>query len=263
MRITIEKNRHSEEEVLRISIRKSGVKKIKLACIAMLFFLFFWAGYQCSARIDMNKKKEQIEILKSYMKERDEGWEQMPGLNEADARFLEEHLYGIWGFDQRLIALGEAGCTGDFSKQGTNELEEVLIIYEDDFVDRKGYGKNTFSNVKDVFLFAEYGGNSMVNEPVYHVDRNVDENRIILQNILEKENALPVPFPENIQLVKVSFDLGYDTALCPAVDTNLFGSNIYVNPDDADTIYMDFGGLWRLERKGERGSWSTAGKNER
>ena len=28
-----------------------------------------------------------------------------------------------------------------------------------------------------------------------------------------------------------------------------FGSDIYIDPDDADTIYIDFCGLWKMERE--------------
>ena len=58
--------------------------------------------------------------------------------------------------------------------------------------------------------------------------------------------------PDGKKLVEVTYDLGYDTGKYPAVMMYGVASHLYVDPESTDKLYLDYCGLWELERK-ERG----------
>ncbi|MCM1233939.1 MAG: hypothetical protein NC489_27855, partial [Ruminococcus flavefaciens] len=128
------------------------------------------------------------------------------------------------------------------------EMKSLTFIYDRDFVRIDGYDQNTFSRPEDIYLYNQCGGDQAVNDPVYYVDRHVDENNIPISNDgIQIEGAV---FPLKCELVFVFYDLGCDEAYYPAI-TCTYGhaaDRIYVNPDDTDTLYLSFCGLWKLER---------------
>lgn len=237
-------------------------KILKICCVIIGFCLFFTAGFWCSERIRFLAAKDETFLIKEHINARNDDW-RTTELTEEDANFLREHLFGVWRVSERLIALDEGyRYTSNFSEQGVEELKDFVIEYKEDFVRSVGYDQNTFSNPEDVFLYTEYGGNYAVNLPVYHVERDVDENEIRLNHLFAGPYngwAQYEDFGEG-KLVHVHYDLGYDVNDNPSVFSIFFlGNSIYINPDDTNTIYLDFCGLWELKKIADDSS--TNGKN--
>ncbi len=192
---------------------------------------------------------------------RDEKWEY--DLTEEDMEFLDKHLFGQWEFSKRLIALdeeenGRKGTISNFSDLGVKELKEIRFTYEDENV-RPLFLRKFFTDVKDMYLFGIYGGLNIVDLPYYHIDTDVDENNICLTDIYGT-GAYSVRFPEEKELVRVYYNLGYDETSNPSIRGIYMGSNIYIDPDDTDTIYLDFGGLWEMKR--DEQNYNTNGKRK-
>lgn len=257
-----DKNADFQIVILTISIVKKWVKAIKPIGFLVLAGFFYGIGYRIAGHISYAQDNARIEAIKEQMRDREQYWGAVR-LSTDDRNFLNEHLFGSWSFSRRLISLEECGQEGDFSSLAEKGLEDLWITFERDFISIKGYDADTFSNVYDVYLFTEYGGNTMPNQRVYQIQSDMDEENIILHHTLTEDMEVLAPFPENCELMRITYDLGYDLDQFPAVDTVLFGDNIYLDPEDINTIYMDFGGLWELKREGEQGSYSTAGKSKK
>ena len=257
-----DKNAGFQIFIVKMVIVKKWVKAIKLFGALALAGSFYVTGYRIAGHISYVQDKAGIEAIKEQMSDREQHWSAVR-LSTDSRNFLGKHLFGSWSFSRRLISLEECGQEGDFSSLAEKGLEDLWITFERDFISIKGYDADTFSNVYDVYLFSEYGGNTMPNQPVYQIQSDVDEENIILHHTLTEDMEVLIPFPEKCELMRITYDLGYDLDQFPAVDTVLFGDNIYLDPEDTDTIYMDFGGLWELKREGEQGSYSTAGKSKK
>ena len=151
-------------------------------------------------------------------------------LDQEDILFLEEHIFGRWKFSKKI--------TSPLSSIGEKEIQSIKIVYDKDFVGAEGYGPNTFSKVEDIFWYTEYNGNEKVNLPVYHVIRDGVE--------VDWQLA---PLVKDLEIVQVYYDLGYDTNYLPSVRETLpFQWEIYVNPDNVNSLYLNFCGLWEMER---------------
>lgn len=187
----------------------------------------------------------------------DEKWEY--DLTEEDMEFLEKHLFGQWEFSKRLIALDEGKENiSNFSDFGMEELKEIRFTYEVRSV-RPIFLRKFFTDVKDMYLFGIYGGLNIVDLPYYHIDTDVDENNICLTDIYGTGNCF-VQFPKEKELVRVYYNLGYDETNNPSINGIYMGSNIYIDPDDTNTIYLDFGGLWEMKR--DEQNYDTNGKQK-
>lgn len=190
----------------------------------------------------------------------DEKWEY--DLTEEDEEFLEKHLFGQWEFSDRLIALDEdrnrhIGTISNFSSLGIEELKKVRFTYDVRTV-RALFLRKFLTDPRDMYLFGIYGGLNAVDLPYYHIDTEVDEDNICLMDIYGA-GTYSVQFPEEKELVRVYYNLGYDEKNNPHVNGIYMGSNIYIDPDDTDTIYLDFGGLWEMKR--DKQNYSTSGKS--
>ena len=190
----------------------------------------------------------------------DEKWEY--DLTEKDMEFLKEHLFGQWAFSRRLVALDEGlnkyqGTVSNFSAQGVEELKEMRFTYGEGDV-RPLLLRRFLSNPTDMYLFGIYGGLNLVYLPYYHIDTEVDEGNILLTD-LYGEGTYSVEFPEDKELVRVYYNWGYDETAYPSVSMIYMGSNIYIDPEDTETIYVDFGGLWEMKRDNDY--YGTNGKH--
>ena len=190
----------------------------------------------------------------------DEKWEY--DLTEDEEEFLQEHLFGQWEFTNRLIALDEdrnccKGAVSNFSDLGIEELKKIRITYDMCTV-RALFLRKFLTDPRDMYLFGIYGGLNAVDLPYYHIDTEVDEDNICLMDIYGA-GTYSVQFPEEKELVRVYYNLGYDEQNNPHVNGIYMGSNIYIDPDDTDTIYLDFGGLWEMKR--DKQNYSTSGKS--
>lgn len=205
----------------------------------------FIVGYLCFGKIGVLEKKREIQLLMEYNNARNSD-ENVYGkdLTEEDAEFIQEHVLGQWRISERIRPVNGA----NISAQGVEEMKTLIITYDKDSVMIEGYDQFTFSKPKDIYLYNQCGGNNAVNFPVYHVNRHVDENNILISNDgLQIEKVI---FPLKCELVYVFYNLGYDEEYYPSV-TCSYGyaaDRIYVNPNDTDTLYLSFCGLWELKR---------------
>ena len=216
-------------------------KRLKVVSMIGLFCFMFAAGYLgCRISGFVGKKNEillfmEMNNVRNIIPSGD--------LDEEDAEFIWEHVLGQWKISERAIDIKH---DENISRQGIKEMKDLVFVYDKDYVMIKGYDQNTFSKRDDIFFYIRYGGNREVNLPVYHVDRHVDEDYLMLGYLAQGQHSR---FPEACELVHVRYDLGYGASQ-PSVlaDTTFAASDIYVNPDDKDTLYIDMYGLWKLER---------------
>ena len=210
--------------------------------------VIFLLGYRYRDRSDYQEKQEQVAAIREEISERNLSWETRKP-EKKDEEFLQEHVFGAWSFSKRIIALEENDSV-NFTSQGIEKMQNIWIRYDRDSVRRYGYDERDgtpFSTVEDIYLFAEYGGDKTVWDPVYHIEWEVDEERINLRNILGKE--IYIQFPQKYELVHVYYDLAYDIENNSSVCGYYYADDIYVNPDDKDTLYLNFCGLWELKRE--------------
>ena len=182
----------------------------------------------------------------------EEDWEKQ--LTQADKEFLEKHVYGNWRMSKRLVSLDESGkqqedISYNFSSEGVEELIGDMEIGYHESCAGDFFVIEEYSNPRDIYLLYAYGGGCEAKNPVYHVKGETEE--IQLRNIYEKERQRVV-LPDGKKLVEVTYDLGYDTGKYPAVMMYGVASHLYVDPESTDKLYLDYCGLWELERK-ERG----------
>ena len=149
------------------------------------------------------------------------------------------------------------GTISNFSSLGIEELKKIRFQYDVRTV-RALFLRKFLTDPKDMYLFGIYGGLNAVNLPYYHIDTEVDEDNICLMDIYGA-GTYSVQFPEEKELVRVYYNLGYDEKNNPHVNGIYMGSNIYIDPNDTDTIYLDFGGLWEMKR--DKQNYSTSGKS--
>lgn len=231
---------------------------LKKGTILLSACVMFLAGYWYKDSMDYLEKQEKISSIRGDVSERNDSWDTIE-LTEEDKEFLQEYVFGAWSFSKRIIALEEEeNDTVNFTSQGVEEIQNNWIRYSEKSVQTIGHDyKYHFSKVEDIFLFAEYGGCSSVSKPVYHIERQVDEERIKLRNISGEETY--IQFPEECELVHVYYDLGYDENKNASVKDIYLADDIYVNPDKPDVLYLNFCGLWELKR--EIDSHNTGGKS--
>lgn len=227
------------------------MKKIgKMGGIIVVSCAMFLVGGWYAGKINFQEKQEKISLIGKHISKRGyfvDVWNKE--LTEAEEEFLQEHVVGEWSFSERIIALEEGDTyISNFSEQAVKELENVWIVFHKDVVQRLGYQWDTFSEPEDIYLFAAYGGTAPVRNPVYHIENNVDEDRIALRHIYADEGVYYASFPEECELVHVYYDLGYDGEY-PSVDTYYYANDLYVDPDNTEVLYLNFGGLWKLERQ--------------
>lgn len=174
-------------------------------------------------------------------------------LTAADEVLLDRHLYGQWVFTERLQEVekyrGIEDWKTNFSMQGVEEMKNVVISYEKTEVYGYHYEQSTFKDAGDMYLYMIYGGANPVAFPVYHVNYEVDENDIYLRDLVNLKGK-SIKFPGKDKLVKIYYNLGYDEhSTNPVImGGNYLGNIVYIDPDDTESIYMDFCGLWKLER---------------
>lgn len=239
-------------------MKKAG----KICGIIAVSCAMFIIGFRYACRVNFQEKQGEIPPAEQYIQDR--GNPRLPWyeeLTEDEREFLEEHVVGEWSFSERVIALeeGDDAYASNFSEQAVKKLENISIVFHNDVVQRVGYRRSTFSEPEDIYLFAEYGGEMPVRDPVYHIDSNVDEERICLRDIYADEGVYYAPFPEECELVHVYYDLGYDEEDYPSVDVYHYADDFYVDPDNTEVLYLNFCGLWKLERQMD--TYGSGGKS--
>lgn len=176
-------------------------------------------------------------------------------LSEEDRTFLEEHIYGQWRFSNRVIELDENnnnyyGATSNISDVGVEELKQtVVILYEEESV---GFsvmiGQDSFSHAQDMYLFAAYGGFSCTINPIYKINE-MSTDKVVLRDRYSWNDHYEVQMPGWEDYIHVSYRAkSYQDSFVMGKYFTYFCSDIYVDPNDTDTIYVDFCGLWEMTR---------------
>ena len=230
------------------------LKRILMIVICIVFFVsgFIVLKYSTSVS-ELHEESPKIvdtDLEKNNGKEKDV----FPDLTESEVEFLEKHIFGQWRFSERLYSLDESSniiydTTYNISDVGVEELKKYLVIaYEKNWIDFPVRMKqNTFSNVRDMFLFGNNGGFQEIENPVYSIEK-MDSNVIDLSNVYtlgSGKNEIEFLGAENF--IKISCLVQNEENMSRKIG-KVFLDTIYIDPNDINTIYVDFCGLWKMER---------------
>lgn len=236
--------------------KKSVKKGIYLLILGMGFSLF-WCGFWIGK--EERKGKEWIEdgVLpqnRNWKKIR-EGERFSIFMEEKKEEFLEEHLYGQWRFLERVAK--DRNKDYALSENGEKELKKMVILeYQKEWVRHPlKEGQTSFSNPKDMWIFGLYGGFSWGKLPTYTMTE-MGSNQISLRNLKEEKKPYQVRVfdigAENFMHVTYSFRTLQGGSEYLNYQEEYFGSNIYIDPNDTENIYVEFCGLWRMVRVVEK-----------
>ena len=246
-----------------------GMKKIikytiYAAGAASLFaFGFLACSYWNTLKAGQKGDKESLREM-----QKTENQEENPyTLTEEEEIFLQEHLYGQWRFSERIIRIDEDnnndyGAVANISYVGVAQLKKSVRLYygEDAVYFTEEIGQDSFTYPQDMYLFAAHGGFCWSRNPVYTVNA-LEEDVITLTDVYNMHGyEVPAEWMENFILVTYFTMPGLNDSTLYVNGFNYFGSAIYIDPNDKDTIYIDFCGLWKMER--DDNYYGTGGKSE-
>ena len=250
-------------------MRVEGMKKIiKLAIYAagaagLLAFGFLACCYWNTVKAGQKGDKESLQEMQETEKQEENPYT----LAEEEEIFLQEHLYGQWRFSERIIKIGgdhnfQNGMEPNISDVGATQLKKsVRLYYDERSVEfTVEIGQNSFTYPQDMYLFAAHGGFSWSRSPVYTVNA-LEEDVITLKDVYNKDGyKAPAEWMENF--THVTYFTMQDTKKSGPRGNifTYFGSDVYIDPNDKDTIYIDFCGLWKMER--DDNYYGTGGKSE-
>lgn len=233
----------------------------------------------CGIWVGKSRMKKQPErpdgsaIVMRYWnsKKEGEGKREYDVIKEKQERFLEEHLYGQWRFSEQIVEAKVKDIYDseiyNFTKEGIQELKEmVLVEYQKDWVKYPlKEGQQSFRHPKDMWLYGVYGGFTWGKEPIYSLEKK-DNNYVFLRNIANRYDpySYGAYIPKMEHWIQVTYTvrtleggseyLGYQN--------DYFGSHIYIDPEDTETIYIDFCGLWKMKRNPNNDLVDREGKQE-
>lgn len=172
---------------------------------------------------------------------------QAPYLEEEDEKFLETYVYGRWQFTERVFMLDESennyyDTRFNLSDEGVEEMKGIVLELDREYVcfDEE----YSFTDQEDFYLFAGSGGFAAVRYPMWGLEEG-SPREIELHDgrhwyeIYEYDVRKEI---EANELVHVFYKIDSDLGVKKPCDS------IYVNPAEPDTLYVDFCGLWKLER---------------
>jgi hypothetical protein len=172
--------------------------------------------------------------------------------------FLERHLFGQWRFAERIISVDSSGesmlydTVFNISDEGVEEFREHTVLYYSEqsaeFVVR--VGQRTFTNPRDMFLFGAYGGFNWIQNPHYQIEE-MNSDTVTLRNIYAAggANTYTERIPGFENYIRVYCAAQSDEGLyTPRLMGRFLADTIYINPNDENTIYVEFCGIWRMER---------------
>lgn len=190
---------------------------------------------------------------------------------EEERMFLEEHLYGDWRFSDQILTLSETDRKeekSNFSYIGREIVKEYIwVLWEEDEIQILSAflsGSDFFSNTQDPYLVGIYGGFEEEGELVYRIE-TMETGQIRLDHVF---------YENGYEEVKIEWMKGFVHVTCDYVDSwgesrlmqHPFANDIYIDPNDINTIYVDFCGLWKMRRvfqREDRGSALTEDRAER
>ena len=191
--------------------------------------------------------------------------EETDTLSEEDRAFLEEHIYGQWRFSNRIVEMDEDnnnhyGAISNISDVGVEELKQTVVVaYEDDCVWFPiKIGQNSFTYAQDMYLFAAHGGFLWTRKPIYKINK-MKTDKVVLKDVYNWVYGYEVQMPGWEDYIHITYVAKDQDSEQIGNIFSYFGSDIYVNPNDTDTIYIDFCGLWEMTR--DYNNYSTSTKN--
>lgn len=193
-------------------------------------------------------------------------------LPDEEIAFLEDYVFGQWRFVEQIFSLDESenshyNTTSNFSDIGVEELKSNVVIYLsiNSIETVQGTGQNTLSNAKDFYLYFMWSGLNWSSHPQYNI-QELNTDMIHLEDLYCREGH-DVPLPDAENFIKVTYSLNYEGqsfSLIRYPTDGLKGRNLadvlYIDPNDIDSIYMEFCGLWRMER--DNSYYGTGGKSQ-
>lgn len=164
-------------------------------------------------------------------------------LNDSQQLFLEKYLFGKWRFSERLLLANSNAYNSrlfNFSSLGVEELIDYLSIrYTENEIEIMGLEPTSFTKVRDMYLFAFYGGMDNIQNPQYQIKQN-DSNTVLIAEVNHDPPIYKADFEgsENFIMITLKESHGYNMGLA-----------IYVDPSNTEEIYLSFCGLWKMKRK--------------
>lgn len=216
--------------------------------------------YEQEVKLLLDKYVDEIDSInrKAYLNEREVRAERMallvpmsvrqaPYLEEEDEEFLETYVYGRWQFTERVFMLDESennyyNTRFNLSDMGVEEMKGIVLELNREYVcfDEE----YSFTDQEDFYLFAGSGGLAAVGYPMWGVEEG-DPKEIQLHDGRHRIHTYVYDVRKEIEadeLVHVFYKTGGNLVVKMPCDS------IYVNPAEPDTLYVDFCGLWKLER---------------
>ena len=253
-----------------------------ILCYVLIGSLFFLSGvWQGNSwkRERMVLVEESKKVEKEIGEERklEKRWdlayergkeEKISELSEEEKEFLKEYLYGTWYFSDCIMELSETkenGAESNFSYIGKEMIKFYMSIeFKENSVEISAVSLNgnKFCNTKDPYLFAIYGGISLPNEKFqlgYDVNYSIEKmetGQIQLDHVF---------YPDGYEEVEVEWMKDWIHVTYYPVDAleesrlvrHIIANDIYIDPNNEETMYIDFCGLWKMKK------WSISWENRR
>lgn len=202
-------------------------------------------------------------------------------LTEDDEAFLQNYFYGIWQFEDRIVPLCETEynhdtetdkqhpewnfsetaqetlCTLGIDVNDTDVSITTMEPYELEGAEKMylpSWGYYEFENPQDAYLYGMYGGYGYVHAPAYHVEKvNSQEVRVLnLSNGYQYE-TVDMSDEGITELYHIYYNFGSQPSEKSASYGGRLPSSFYIDVNHPNVLYVDFCGLWKLERKWKTG----------
>ena len=201
---------------------------------------------------EAEETEEKEEMEKAVKTAGSGGWvEKEETWDQEFEELLEKHVFGDWRFSRRIgVRDGGIYAPGayypnhytevDFSEQGVEEMKKIVIHYGRDnagIVD--GLNQATFSDAIDMYLFGmDAGGFRNISQPSYAMGTGA--GRSVTYYYEEGEE---LGDRELLRICYGKWDRDWEESA-----KYVRNGDLYVDPEDTETLYLDFCGCWELKR---------------
>lgn len=232
-----------------------------------LRFFIYCTMFTCGFIVCSLCYPEKENRIKTFVQQRKYTEDTMPVLTGAETAFMEEHVFGQWKFAERCISLdegkhGEGNYLSNISDVGVEELMEqgVFGFYETSIAFNIEMDQFSFSNAADMYLLGLNRGYQTVKNPIYKIEEMKDST-VKLEDVYNKKGR-EVQMPSMDNFIKVMYFTEMEgKGNAEWLAERNFGDTIYIDPNEKDIFYIDFCGLWRMER--DETNYSTGVKSFR
>lgn len=243
-------------------------KTLKFSLLIILFCGSFFLGYMVSTNANQQNKNFDNETASTNITTSEVDAELLTPmqtmktryLSVEDQKFLEEHVFGYWVFNRRIYALDEsnndtANLSSNISDEGVSELIGSGIHINKEVVSQdvsRISAVTHLANPEDTYLLGLYGIFNKIVNPVYEISEVSTKDLLINNKLVNIKSPLDIFNSERI--IKVSYGLGEQDYSRPFINIEIYeiGGTLYVmDPNDKNTLYIDFCGIWELKRSDE------------